>query len=34
MQELQFLKHEIRERLNTRVGRAAVRDLYLVLGSH
>ncbi len=31
MQELQFLKHDIRERLNARLGRAAVRDLFLVL---
>jgi predicted nucleic acid-binding Zn ribbon protein len=31
MQELQFLKHEIRERLNTRLGRAAVRDVFVVL---
>jgi predicted nucleic acid-binding Zn ribbon protein len=33
MQELQFLKHELRERLNARLGREAVRDLYVVLGS-
>jgi predicted nucleic acid-binding Zn ribbon protein len=33
MQELQFLKHELRARLNARVGRAAVRELFLVLDS-
>jgi len=33
MQELQFLKHELRERLNARLGRAVVRDLFLVLAS-
>jgi len=31
MQELQFLKHELRERLNARLGRHALRDLFLVL---
>jgi predicted nucleic acid-binding Zn ribbon protein len=31
MQELQFLKHDLRERLNTRLGRTAVRDIFLVL---
>jgi len=31
MQELQFLKHELRERLNLRLGRPAVRALFLVL---
>jgi predicted nucleic acid-binding Zn ribbon protein len=31
MQELQFLKHEVRERLNERLGRRAVRDVFLVL---
>jgi predicted nucleic acid-binding Zn ribbon protein len=31
MQELQFLKHDLRERLNARLGRRAVRDLFLVL---
>jgi len=31
MQELQFLKHDLRERLNASVGRPAVRDLFLVL---
>ena len=33
MQELQFLKHELRERLNARLGRTAVRDVFLVLES-
>jgi predicted nucleic acid-binding Zn ribbon protein len=33
MQELQFLKHELRERLNARLGRSAVRDVFLVLES-
>ena len=33
MQELQFLKHELRERLNARLGRSAVRDVFLVLAS-
>jgi predicted nucleic acid-binding Zn ribbon protein len=33
MQELQFLKHELRERLNARLGRRAVRDVFLVLDS-
>jgi predicted nucleic acid-binding Zn ribbon protein len=33
MQELQFLKHELRERLNARLGRNAVRDVFLVLAS-
>ena len=31
MQELQFLKHELRERLNARLGRHVVREIYLVL---
>ena len=31
MQELQFLKHELRERLNVRLGRPVVRDVFLVL---
>ncbi len=31
MQELQFLKHELRERLNARLGRPAVRALFIVL---
>ena len=33
MQELQFLKHELRERLNARLGRSAVREVFLVLAS-
>lgn len=32
MQELQFLKDELRTRLNQRLGAFIVRDLYLVLG--
>ncbi len=32
MQELQFLKDDIRSRLNHRLGAPIVRDLYLVLG--
>jgi predicted nucleic acid-binding Zn ribbon protein len=31
MQELQFLKHDLRERLNARLGRSVVRDVFLVL---
>lgn len=31
MQELQFVKQDLRDRLNARLGRPAVRDLYLVL---
>jgi len=31
MQELQFLKHELRERLNARLGRHVLRDVFLVL---
>jgi len=31
MHELQYLKGDLRTRLNTRLGRAAVRDLFLVL---
>ncbi len=31
MQELQFLKHQLLERLNARLGRAALRDVFLVL---
>jgi hypothetical protein len=31
MQELQFMKQDLRERLNARIGRPAVRDLYLLL---
>jgi len=33
MQELQFLKIELRDRLNARLGRSAVRDVFLVLAS-
>jgi len=33
MQELQFHKRELRERLNARLGRAALRDLFLVLAA-
>jgi len=31
MQELQFLKHELGERLNARLGRTAVRRVFVVL---
>lgn len=31
MQELQFLKQELRERLNARLGRPVVRDIFTVL---
>jgi predicted nucleic acid-binding Zn ribbon protein len=31
MQELQFLKHELRDRLNARLGRRGVREIFLVL---
>lgn len=31
MHELHFMKRELRERLNARLGRAVVRDLYFVL---
>lgn len=31
MQELHYLKHDLRARLNDRLGRAAVRDVFLVL---
>jgi predicted nucleic acid-binding Zn ribbon protein len=31
MHELHFMKRELRERLNARLGRAAIRDLYFVL---
>jgi len=31
MQEIQFLKHDLRTRLNARLGRAAVREMFLVL---
>jgi predicted nucleic acid-binding Zn ribbon protein len=33
MQELQFLKHEVRARLNARLERRAVRDIFVVLSS-
>jgi predicted nucleic acid-binding Zn ribbon protein len=33
MQELQFLKPELRDRLNARLGRAVVRDIFVVLDS-
>jgi len=33
MQELQFLKHDLRERLNTRLGRPAVREIFVVVAS-
>jgi hypothetical protein len=33
MQELQFLKEDIRQRLNTRLGREQIRDIYFVAGS-
>jgi predicted nucleic acid-binding Zn ribbon protein len=33
MQELQFLKHEVRERLNARLERPVVRDIFLVLSA-
>ena len=32
VQELQFLKERIRERLNTRLGEDLIRDIYLVSG--
>ena len=31
MQELQFLKHDLRERLNARLGRPVVREVFVVL---
>jgi predicted nucleic acid-binding Zn ribbon protein len=31
MQELQFLKHELRDRLNARLGRSAIRDVFVGL---
>jgi hypothetical protein len=31
MQELQFLKHELRDRLNARLGRDAIRDVFVGL---
>ena len=33
MQELQFLKHDIRDRLNTVLGRSAVREIFLALAA-
>ncbi|MEO8601686.1 MAG: DUF721 domain-containing protein [bacterium] len=33
MQELQFMKDELREQLNTRLGRALIRDIYFVSGT-
>jgi predicted nucleic acid-binding Zn ribbon protein len=33
MQELQFLKRDLRDRLNARLGRTVVRDLFLVLAT-
>jgi len=33
MQELQFMKEEIRERLNARLGAELVRDIYFVSGA-
>ena len=33
MQELQFHKRELRERLNARLGRTALRDVFLVLAA-
>jgi hypothetical protein len=33
MQELQFLKETLRERLNARLGQAAITDIYFVPGS-
>lgn len=32
MQELQFLKHGLRDRLNSRLGEALIRDIYFVSG--
>ena len=32
MVELQFLKHDLRQRLNTALGRSVIRDVFLVLG--
>lgn len=32
MQELQFMKEEVRERLNTRLGEELIRDIYFVSG--
>ena len=33
MQELQFLKHQLREKLNARAGRDVVREVFVVLAS-
>lgn len=33
MHELQFLKHDLRERLNARLGRPAVREVFLALAT-
>lgn len=33
MQELQFLKHQIRDKLNVRAGRAVVREVFVVLAA-
>jgi predicted nucleic acid-binding Zn ribbon protein len=33
MQELQFMKEELREQLNARLGAALIRDIYFVSGS-
>jgi predicted nucleic acid-binding Zn ribbon protein len=33
MQELQFLKHELRSRLNARLGREAIRRIFVVLAA-
>jgi len=33
MQELQLMKDELREQLNTRLGRALIRDIYFVSGA-
>jgi predicted nucleic acid-binding Zn ribbon protein len=33
MQELQFMKEALREQLNTRLGRALIRDIYFVSGA-
>jgi predicted nucleic acid-binding Zn ribbon protein len=32
MQEVQFFKHDLRERLNARLGRTVVREVFIVLG--
>jgi predicted nucleic acid-binding Zn ribbon protein len=33
MQELQFLKHDLRDRLNARLGRVVVREVFVVVAS-